>query len=199
MKDWSFTVFVLGSFLVCIPLQFYYTFTNLFLNESGVAEPASKMTLGQMSEIFFLLLMPYFFKRLGVKKMILIGMGCWVARYLLFSFGNNGSLIWMFYLGILLHGVCYDFFFVTGQIYTDEQAGPRIRASAQGFLAFLTLGVGYLIGAWVSGRVVQHFVLPEGGHDWRSIWQVPAVGALVILLVFAVLFRPAPARTSTPA
>lgn len=199
LKDRSFATFVVGSFLLCIPLQFYYAFTNLFLNEIGLAEPASKMTLGQMSEIGFMLLLPWFLVRLGVRRILLIGMLAWAVRYFFFSWGNTGPALWMLYAGILLHGLCYDFFFVTGQIYTDEQAGPRIRASAQGFLAFLTLGVGYLIGAWVSGRVVQHFVLPEGGHDWRSIWQVPAVGALVILLVFAVLFRPAPARTSTPA
>jgi nucleoside transporter len=199
LKDRSFATFVVGSFLLCIPLQFYYAFTNLFLNEIGLAEPASKMTLGQMSEIGFMLLLPWFLVRLGVRRILLIGMLAWAVRYFFFSWGNTGPALWMLYAGILLHGLCYDFFFVTGQIYTDEQAGPRIRASAQGFLAFLTQGVGYLIGAWASGRVVQHFLLPEGGHDWRSIWQVPAVGALVILLVFAVLFRPAPARTSTPA
>lgn len=195
MKDWSFTVFVLGSFLVCIPLQFYYSFTNLFLNESGVAEPASKMTLGQMSEIFFLLVMPYLFNRLGVKKMILIGIGCWVARYLLFSFGNNGSLVWMFYLGILLHGVCYDFFFVTGQIFVDQKAPLAIRGAAQGFIAFVTLGVGMFIGAWASGEIVQRNGVLAGqgeilGHNWHQIWLIPALGALGVFLLFAVFFRP---------
>ena len=195
MKDWSFTVFVLGSFLVCIPLQFYYSFTNLFLNESGVAEPASKMTLGQMSEIFFLLVMPYLFNRLGVKKMILIGIGCWVARYLLFSFGNNTSLIWMFYLGILLHGVCYDFFFVTGQIFVDQKAPLAIRGAAQGFIAFVTLGVGMFIGAWASGQIVQRngILARPGeilGHNWHQIWLIPALGALGVFLLFVVFFRP---------
>jgi len=195
MKDWSFTVFVLGSFLVCIPLQFYYTFTNLFLNESGVAEPASKMTLGQMSEIFFLLLMPYFFKRLGVKKIILIGIGAWVTRYLLFSFGNNGSLIWMFYLGILLHGVCYDFFFVTGQIFVDQKAPVAIRGAAQGFIAFVTLGIGMFIGAWASGQIVQNngTLAGPGGileHNWHQIWLIPALGALGVFFLFALFFRP---------
>ncbi len=123
----------------------------------------------------------------------------WAVRYFFFAYGNAGPAIWMLYAGILLHGICYDFFFVTGQIYTDERAGPKIRAAAQGFLAFITQGVGYLIGAWASGRVVQHFTLPGGGHDWRNIWQVPAVGAVVILVVFALLFRPAAARASTPA
>lgn len=199
LKDRSFATFVVGSFLLCIPLQFYYAFTNLYLNEVGMAEPASKMTLGQMSEIGFMLLLPWFLKRWGVRRILLVGMLAWAVRYFFFAYGNTGPAIWMLYAGILLHGICYDFFFVTGQIYTDEQAGPKIRAAAQGFLAFITQGLGYLIGAWASGRVVQHFVLADGGHDWRNIWQVPAIGAVVILLVFAFLFRPAAARASTPA
>jgi nucleoside transporter len=190
LRDRSFTTFVVGSFLLCIPLQFYYAFTNLFLNESGMAEPASKMTLGQMSEIGFMVLLPWFLFRLGVKRILLIGMAAWAARYALFAHGDAHDMIWMLYLGILLHGVCYDFFFVTGQIYTDEQAGPRIRAAAQGFLAFLTQGVGYLIGAYVSGAVVKSYTLPAGGHEWRSIWLVPATMAVVVLAVFAILFRP---------
>jgi len=197
LKDRSFAMFVAGSFLLCIPLQFYYAFTNLFLNETGMAEPASKMTLGQMSEIGFMLLLPWFLRQMGVRRILLLGMLAWAARYFLFANGNAGPGIWMLYAGILLHGVCYDFFFVTGQIYTDEQAGPRIRAAAQGFLAFLTQGVGYLVGAWASGRVVQRYALPSGGHDWHAIWQVPAVGALVILLAFALLFRPATPRAAT--
>jgi nucleoside transporter len=194
LRDRSFTTFVVGSFLLCIPLQFYYAFTNLFLNESGMAEPASKMTLGQMSEIGFMVLLPWFLFRLGVKRILLIGMAAWAGRYALFAYGDTHDLIWMLYLGILLHGVCYDFFFVTGQIYTDEQAGPRIRAAAQGFLAFLTQGVGYLIGAYVSGAIVKSYTIPAGGHDWRHIWLVPATMAVVVLVVFAVLFRPAVKR-----
>jgi nucleoside transporter len=196
LRDRSFATFVVGSFLLCIPLQFYYAFTNLFLNESGMAEPASKMTLGQMSEIGFMVLLPWFLFRLGVKRILLIGMAAWAARYTFFAYGDAHDMIWMLYLGILLHGVCYDFFFVTGQIYTDEQAGPRIRAAAQGFLAFLTQGVGYLIGAYVSGAVVTSYTLSAGGHDWRSIWLVPAMMAVVVLAVFAVLFRPAVRRAT---
>ncbi|HEX6559837.1 MAG TPA: nucleoside permease [Longimicrobiales bacterium] len=198
MKDPSFATFVIGSFLLCIPLQFYYTFTNLFLNEIGVAEPASKMTMGQGSEIFFMLLMPWFLIRLGSKKLLLIGMAAWAARYVLFSFGNPGSLAWMLYLGILLHGICYDFFFVTGQIYVDQRAGVQIRAAAQGFLAFATLGVGYFIGGIVSGWIVDLFSFDVNGavtHNWQTIWIVPAACAFVVLAGFAVFFKD---RVATP-
>jgi len=194
LRDRSFAVFVVGSFLLCIPLQFYYAFTNLFLNEIGMSEPASKMTLGQMSEVGFMVLMPWFLIRLGVRRILLVGMAAWAVRYFLFAYGDADSLAWMLYLGILLHGVCYDFFFVTGQIYVDQQASLRIRAAAQGFIAFVTLGVGLFIGGIVSGRVVEAFTMGEGAsaaHDWRSIWLVPAAGAGVIFTVFAALFRPA--------
>ena len=184
----SFAIFVLGSFLICIPLQFYYAFANLFLNELHVTNAAGKMTLGQMSEIFFMLVMPWFFRRLGVKYMLLVGMAAWTARYVLFAYGNGGDLVWMLYAGILLHGICYDFFFVTGQIYVDRRAPVDLRAAAQGFIAFVTLGVGMFIGSWVSGRVVDVFAGPAG-HDWQSIWLVPAAGAAVVLLLFAFFFR----------
>ena len=194
LKDRSFAVFVLGSFVLCIPLQFYYAFTNLFLNETGLPAAATKMTLGQASEVGFMLLLPLALLRLGVKKIMLIGMAAWTLRYLMFALGNTGSLVWMLYLGILLHGVCYDFFFVTGQIYVDQSAGVTIRAAAQGLIAFVTLGVGLFIGSWVSGRVVETYAVTGANgvvsHDWRSIWMVPAVGAAVIMIVFAILFRP---------
>jgi nucleoside transporter len=196
LKDRSFAVFLLGSFLLCIPLQFYYTFTNLFLNELGMPEPASKMTLGQMSEIGFMLLMPALLVRFGVKNMLLIGMAAWAARYTLFAYGNAGAAIWMLYTGILLHGICYDFFFVTGQIYVDQRADVRVRAAAQGLIAFVTLGLGMFIGAWVSGQVVASAALTTGGHDWRAIWLVPAAGAGAVLVLFAVFFKPQPTRAA---
>ena len=193
LKDRSFAVFVLGSFLLCIPLQFYYAFTNPFLNEIGVTGAAGKMTYGQMSEIFFMLLMPWFIVRLGIKKMLLVGMAAWTTRYLLFAYGNAGPGMWMLYFGILLHGVCYDFFFVTGQIYVDKQADVRIRSAAQGFIALVTLGAGQAIGSWLSGAVVDMHTTGVGTavqHDWRAIWIVPAIGALGVFLIFAALFKP---------
>jgi nucleoside transporter len=193
LRERSFAVFVLGSFLVCIPLQFYYAFANPFLNEIGIENAAGKMTFGQMSEIGFMLVMPFFFRRLGVKYMLLVGMAAWAARYWLFATGNNGPLVWMLYGGILLHGICYDFFFVTGQIYVDQKAPPDLRAAAQGLIAFVTLGVGMLLGSWLSGRVVDAFAQSAADgrvtHAWDRIWLVPAAGAVGVLLLFAALFR----------
>ena len=198
MRDRSFAVFIIGSFLLCIPLQFYYAFTNLFLNEVGMPEPAAKMTFGQMSEIFFMLLMPWFLVRLGVKRMLLIGMAAWTLRYLFFGYGFLGNTVWMLYAGILLHGICYDFFFVTGQIYVDQRADVKIRAAAQGFIAFVTLGVGQFVGSWLSGIVVKsRETITAAGtttHDWYGIWLVPAIGALGVLILFALLFRPTERR-----
>jgi nucleoside transporter len=192
LRDRSFAVFVLGSFLVCIPLQFYYAFANLFLNEIGMVNAAGKMTFGQMSEIGFMLIMPWFFARLGVKWMLLVGMAAWTARYVLFAQGNTGSLVWMLYLGILLHGICYDFFFVTGQIYVDNAAPRSIQASAQGFITLVTYGVGMLIGNWVSGPVVDLYAQTVGDavlHDWKAIWLWPAAMAFVVIVLFALLFK----------
>jgi nucleoside transporter len=195
MRNRSFAAFVIGSFLLCIPLQFYYAFTNLFLNEIGMTAPASKMTLGQMSEILFMLLLPAALWRYGIKAILLTGMAAWAVRYLLFANGNTGAGAWMLYAGILLHGICYDFFFVTGQIYVDREASVKIRAAAQGFLTLITQGVGYLIGSLVSGLVVQRFVDPSGaGHDWHAIWLWPATGAAVIVALFALAFREREAR-----
>lgn len=193
MSRFSFAVFVIGSFLITIPLQFYYSYTNPFLNELGMENAAGKMTMGQMSEIFFMLLMPFFFVRLGVKWMLLIGTACWAARYFLFAYGSVGEFWYdpgtlMLYGGILLHGVCYDFFFVTGQIYVDNQADKSIRGAAQGFIAFVTLGVGAFLGTNLSG-VVEKMVRGEGGIDWTTFWLIPGIGAAVVMVLFALSFH----------
>ncbi len=190
MKERSFAIFVIGSFLICIPLQFYYGLAGTFLSEVGVQNVPAKMTFGQVSEIFFMLVMPWFFMRLGVKWMLLVGMLAWTARYLLFAWGDTGPLMWMLYAGILLHGVCYDFFFVTGQIYVDKRAPSHLRGAAQGFIAFVTLGVGMFIGSLVFGPVLDYY-RTDGPipHDWAAVWLVPAIAAGVVFLLFAFFFR----------
>lgn len=187
LKDRNFLVFFLASLLICIPLAFYYQETNLFLNEIGVEGAAGKMAWGQVSETIFLFLMPFFFMRLGVKWMLLIGMAAWVLRYICFGYGDTGDGMWLLYAGIILHGICYDFFFVTGQIYTDERAGERIRSSAQGMITLATYGVGMLIGFWIAGLIAEKYATP-GGHDWKTIWLIPAAIAGFVLLFFALLF-----------
>ena len=188
LKDRSFFIFVLASFLICIPLQFYYVFTNLFLTEIGVSSPAGKMALGQVSELGCMLLIPWFFRRLGVKYMLIAGMSAWALRYALFAFGNPGAGMWMLYLGILLHGICYDFFFVTGQIYVDRKAPPAYRAAAQGMITLITYGAGMFVGSFLSGWVVDRFatVAADGSatHQWRPIWVVSGALSAVVLLLF---------------
>jgi nucleoside transporter len=198
LKDPSFAIFTLGSLLICIPLSFYYMWANPFFNEVGMTGVAAKQSMGQMSEVVFMLVMPFFFKRLGVKKMLLIGMFAWFVRYLLFAYGDGGSLVFMLYGGILLHGICYDFFFVTGQIYVDNEAPEEVRSSAQGFIALITYGVGMLIGNFIAGRVADMYpaVNEAGetiGHDWTPIWLVPGVMAIVIIVLFALTFKEKPA------
>lgn len=188
LKDRSFLVFFISSMLICIPLAFYYQEANKYLNEAGLANAASKMTIGQISETVFMLLIPLFFKRFGIKTMLLIGMGAWVARYLFFSFGDAGDLVSFLYLGIALHGICYDFFFVTGQIYTEKRAGEGSKSAAQGMITLATYGAGMFIGFWVAGQITEHYKTIEG-HDWQQIWLVPAGFAFVIMLIFAVFFK----------
>jgi nucleoside transporter len=191
-RERSFAVFALASFLICIPLQFYYAFTNLFLNETSVRNAAGKMTGGQMSELFCMLLIPWFFRRLGVKYMLIAGMAAWTLRYVFFAYGNSGSGMWMLWAGILLHGICYDFFFVTGQIYVDQKAPLALRAAAQGMITLITYGAGMLLGSWLSGRIVDLYAktIASGAvtHAWRSIWLVSAACSAAVLLLFFISF-----------
>jgi len=188
LKEKNFLIFVISSLLICIPLAFYYNFTNMFLNELGMTGTAAKQSMGQMSEVLFMILMPWLFIRLGVKKMLLVGMLSWVLRYILFAYGDVGSLVWLLYLGILLHGLCYDFFFVTGMIYVDKKAGTEIRAQAQGFISLVTYGVGIGLGSVISGQIVDWFTV-DGVKQWQTIWLIPAIFAAVVSLLFVLMFK----------
>lgn len=192
-KNRNFAIFALASFLICIPLQFYYAFTNLFLNEIQVKYAAAKMSLGQMSELLFMVTLTFFYKRLGVKRTLMLGMLAWVVRYLMFGYGNNSALAWMLYIGIILHGICYDFFFVMGQIYVDQKAPAALRAAAQGLITFITYGIGMFVGSLFCGRIVDLYASTGPGgvtlHNWRNIWMVPAIGAAIVLAVFWAGFR----------
>jgi nucleoside transporter len=203
--DRPFYIFIAASLLLCIPLAVYYNFTQLYLGAAGVKKIAATQTLGQMSETIFMLLMPLMFLRLGVKKMLMLGMGAWVLRYALFALAAPNAVFWLIALGILLHGPCYDFFFVTGQIYVDKKSTPAVRGQAQGFLVLVTYGIGMLIGAQVAGRVFNRFL---GGattltlDQWGQFWWLPAGFALAVLIFFALFFRPsareAPVQGSAP-
>ena len=192
-RDRNYVIFAIASFLICIPLTFYYAFTNPFLNQSHVADAAAKMTGGQMSELGCMLLIPFFFRRLGVKWMLVAGMASWVLRYVFFAYGDPGPGVWMLWLGILLHGVCFDFFFVTGQIYTDRKAPVAYRAAAQGLITLITYGVGMLLGSWLSGVVVEKYstVLADGSavQNWRGIWLVASGCSATVLVFFLAFFN----------
>jgi nucleoside transporter len=192
LKQPSFRVFVVASILACIPLTFYFSFTNAYLNDLGVENAAGKMTLGQVSEVGVMLLMPFVFRRLRLKTILLLGLLAWSVRYGLLAAGNASSGIWMFYVAILLHGVCFAFFFVTGQLYTDQEAPPNLRGTAQGLLTFLTYGVGMFVGSILSGGAVDLFTTRVGSvvtRNWSGFWLSSAAGALVISLFVALFFR----------
>jgi nucleoside transporter len=192
LKSPSFLIFVIASVLACIPLTFYFSFTNAYLIEAGVQNAAGKMTLGQVSEVGAMLLMPLIFRRFTLKAILLGGLFAWSLRYGLLAYGNAGSLMWMFYFAILLHGICFDCFFMTGQIYTDQEAPPNLRSSAQGLLAFLTYGVGMYIGSRLSGVAVDYFTTGTGAnahHNWSGFWLSSAAGAFAIFVLVAAFFH----------
>ena len=189
-KDRSFAVFMFCSFLICIPLSFYFTWTSAFLSEMNVADYASKMTLGQVSEVGFLLLLPILLPFLGAKRIMILGMAAWALRFALFAyFHEQPTATWMILGGILLHGMSYDFIFVMGRMYVDKAAGDSLRASAQGLHAVFTLGAGMFVGSWLAGVVAQNYTSAAGVHDWKSIWLVPAIMSAVLIPVFLALFR----------
>jgi nucleoside transporter len=189
LSDCNFLLFFIASVLICIPLAFYYQQANPFLVELGMDNPTAKMSLGQVSEVLFMLLLPVFFVRFGFKNTILVGMMAWVIRYMLFAFGDVGDKTFMLIIGILLHGICYDFFFVSGQIYTDFKAGEKVKSAAQGLITLATYGVGMLIGFWIAGKISDVFILEKGGHDWNMIWKFPALFALGVFLLFLLIFK----------
>lgn len=189
LKDKNYAVFFISSILICIPLAFYYQNTNPFLAEIGVSDPTGKMTLGQISEAIFLLLLPIFFKRFGFKKTILVGMLAWVVRYALFAFGDADGKLSFLLIGIALHGICYDFFFVSGQIYTDSKAGEKYQSAAQGLITLATYGVGMLIGFAIAGQITDMYLIDENTHNWKSIWMIPSGIAILVVLFFMALFK----------
>ena len=192
LKDKSFFVFAIASVLACIPLTFYFSFTNDYLNDVHLANAAGKMTLGQASEVGMMLVMPLVLRRVSVKAILMIGLAAWAVRYLLLALGDAGPGVWMFYAAILLHGVCYDFFFMTGQLYTDQQAPVHLRSAAQGFITFMTYGVGMYAGSLISGNALDFFTTGSGAsavRDWKMFWLISAAGAFVILLIVGFMFR----------
>ena len=192
LKDRAYLVFIVASVLACIPLTFYYSFTNPYLNDIGVVNAAGKMSLGQMSEIAMMLLMPVIFRLYTVRGILLAGLAAWTLRYALLALGDPGAGMWMLYVAILLHGICYDFFFVTGQLYTDHAAPAHLRSTAQGFITFVTYGVGMLAGSLLSGIALDYFSHSDGAtvvRDWKAFWLSSAAMSFVITLIVLLFFN----------
>ncbi|MBW4361921.1 nucleoside permease [Flavobacterium taihuense] len=189
LKDKNFLIFFISSILICIPLAFYYQNAHPFLTAAGVENPTGKMAIGQISEALFLLFIPVFFARFGFKKTILVGMLAWAVRYVLFAYGNGDDLSFMLIIGIALHGICYDFFFVSGQIYTNSKAGEKYKSAAQGLITLATYGIGMLIGFAVAGWITDNYKTVEGAINWQMVWIIPAGIAFAVFLIFALLFQ----------
>ena len=192
LKKGHFLIFAICATLISIPLGTYYAFTASFLADVGIQDVSTAMSFGQMSEIFFMLIIPLLFRKLGVKYMLLIGMMAWFVRYAFFAFGISEETRWLLYLGILLHGVCYDFFFVIGFIYTDRVAGAQVKGQAQSLVVMFTYGIGMLLGSQISGSLYNHLLNNGGPHavdDWTTFWLIPAVAAAVIAVIFLFSFK----------
>ena len=186
----NYAIFFLSSILICIPLAFYYQNASPFLTELGVENSTGKMALGQVSEVLFLVALPFFFTRFGLKKTLAVAMLAWVIRYLFFAFGDTDSGTWMLLAGIILHGICYDFFFVSGQIYTDAHAGKKYKSAAQGLITLATYGIGMGFGFWVAGQVSNFYLIEAGQHNWKLIWLIPAGISALVFLFFIAVFKP---------
>ncbi|SFB23762.1 nucleoside permease [Algoriphagus aquimarinus] len=189
LKHKNFAIFFISSILICIPLAFYYQNASPFLTEIGLEKSTGKMALGQVSEVVFMLALPVFFSRFGIKKTLIVAMIAWAVRYIFFAFGDANEGVWMLLVGIALHGICYDFFFVSGQIYTDAHAGAKYKSSAQGLITLATYGVGMLIGFWAAGLISDYYTNEAGAHLWKSIWLIPSGISVLVLLFFISLFK----------
>jgi nucleoside transporter len=198
LRDRNFLTFFVSSVLVCIPLAFYYQHANQFLVEVGVDNATGKQTLGQVSEVLFMLMIPVFLRRFGMKLTLLVGMAAWALRYILFAFGEPTGAATMLMIGIALHGVCYDFFFVSGQVYTDSKAGAAHRSAAQGLITLATYGIGMLVGFWAAGQITDLYAAGPQRHDWRTIWLYPAAFAVAVAVLFAIFFRNEHVRYEPP-
>lgn len=192
-KDRNFLVFAMTSFLIMFPGMFYWTFGNAYLQENGMTNSPAWQSTGQMTEIIFIFLMPFFFRYFGVKKMILLGISAWVVRFGCFSLGiwdfGNGMMWMVVLMGIMLHGPCFDFFFVTGQLYTNKKAPKEMQAQAQSLISQITFGIGWLVGATAAGKFVDMYLLEGGGHDWGKIWLYPMVMVAAIGVFFMIAFK----------
>ena len=188
LKDKSYLIFFISAILICIPLSFYYSFANVFLNDLGMEGAAGKMIFGQISEAIFILAIPFLYYRLGVKNILIIGIGAWLLRFIFFANGDLGDYYWMIMSGIILHGICYDFFFVTGYMYTENKAGEKIKNAAQGLFTVATYGVGMAIGSALSGYISDYYTI-NNVKNWTEIWMVPAYISAVVLLFLVIFFK----------
>ena len=190
MNSRPFLIFVIGLLLISIPFASYFAYVPLFLKDAGVTSPAFKMTFGQMSEVLFLLMMPWFFRRLGIKWVLILGLLAWSLRYALFTFGATDAITSMLILGILLHGACYDFVYVAGQVYIDQKASPAIRAQAQGFFVLVSYGVGQGLGTLAAGAIFNN-IMGDGDitlTQWQTFWTIPLIFAVIVTIMFALGF-----------